>query len=91
MFFIYLIALALGKQKLVTGKNAEFVFFVSQQPCHAPARTPYLSTQTLPVLRLFESDLLHVKYFMLTANGENPKIILVISCCPIQCCRKYIP
>ena len=37
-FFIYLIALALGKRKLFTGKNAEFVFFDSQQPCHAPAK-----------------------------------------------------
>ena len=76
MFIIYLIALALGKRKLFTRKNAEFVFFDS--------------TQALPVSRLFESDLLHVKYFMLKANEENPKIILVISCCSIQCCRKYI-
>ena len=91
MFIIYLIALALGKRKLFTRKNAEFVFFDSQQLCHAPAKTPYLSTQALPASRLFESDLLHVKYFMLKANEENPKIILVISCCPIQCCRKYIP
>ena len=89
-FFYYCIALASGKRKLFTRKNAEFVFFDSQQPCHAPAKTPYLSTHILPVSQLFESDLLHDKYFMLKANGETPKVILVIYCCHIQCCRKYI-
>ena len=41
-FFIYLIALALGKRKLFTGKNAEFVFFDSQQPCHGLLNTMLL-------------------------------------------------
>ena len=48
--FIYLIALASGKRKLFTGKNVEFLFYDSQQPCHTPVKTPYLSsTQILPV------------------------------------------
>ena len=81
--FIYFIALASGKRKLCTGKNVNFFFYDSQQLCHAPTKTPCLSTQIFPVSQLCGSDLSTRSIFGVESNWESSNIILMISCCPI--------
>ena len=72
--FIYLIALASGKRKLFIGKNVEFVFYDSQQACHAPAKTPCLSTQIFPVSpQLCEFDLITRSIFDVESKWGKPQ------------------
>ena len=69
---INLIALASGKRKLFTGKNGEPVFYDSQQPRHAPAKTPCLSTQIFPVLQPCESDFITHSIFDVESKWGKP-------------------